>query len=212
MSLLTCNRLIATNDVLDIALLETFKEGIEIWCTNSFKRRCYPELAGLIVDYEEQVLITGIKANMQCSICQVLPKKREYVTKSWEFRTQEWTWEQIERQRNNLAVQRDRAANEWLHPQGCFAWNHSYVNIYAILLSDILHQLYKGIVTNLVSWITRTIVEVSRPRLLTKKRGHNGLLRLLGQTSKISQLDKRFRNVPPIPDLKLSQYYSKVVQ
>ena len=65
--------------------------------------------------------------------------------------------------------------------------------------------------TNLVSWITKTIVKVSRPRLLAKKRGHDGQLRL-GQTSKVSQLDERFRNVPPFPDLKLFQHYSKVVQ
>ena len=34
----------------------------------------------------------------------------------------------------------------------------------------------------------------------------------LGQTSKVSQLDKRFCNVPRFPDLKLFQHYSKVVQ
>ena len=120
MPLLTCSRLIATNVVLDIVLLETYKEGIEIRCTDGFKRRCYPVLAGLMVDYEEQVLITGVKANMQCSICHVPPKERECVTKSWEFRTHKSTWEQIECQRNNPAIQRDRAADEWLHPRECF--------------------------------------------------------------------------------------------
>ena len=77
-----CSRFIAINVVLDIALLETYKEGIEIWCANGFKRYCYLVLAGLMVDYEEQVLITGIKANMQCSICYVPLKKRECVIKS----------------------------------------------------------------------------------------------------------------------------------
>ena len=161
--------MIAINVVLDIALLETYKEDIEIRCTNRFKRRCYPVLAGLMVDYEEQVLITGVKANMQCSICHVPPKERERVTKKWEFRTHKSTWEQIERQRNNPAVQRARAADEWLHPRESFAWDYSYVNIHAILLSDILHQLYKSVVTNLVFWNTKTNVEVSKPRLLAKK-------------------------------------------
>ena len=99
-----------------------------------------------------------------------------------------------------------------MHPRECFAWDYSYVNIHAILLSDILHQLYKSVVTNLVSWITKTIVKVSRPRLLAMRRGHNGQLRLLEQTSKISQLDEQFRNVFLFPDLKLFQHYSKVVQ
>ena len=97
-------RFIATNIVLDIALLETYKEGIEIRCANGFKRRCYPVLAGLIIAYKEQVLITGVKANMQYSISYVQPKERECVTKLWEFRTHKSTWEQIERQRNNPAV------------------------------------------------------------------------------------------------------------
>ena len=76
-----CSRLIATNVVLDIALLEIYKEGIEIRCANGFKQRCYSVFAGLMVDYKEQVLITGVKANMQCSLCHVPPKKRDCVTK-----------------------------------------------------------------------------------------------------------------------------------
>ena len=72
MLLLTYSRLIATNVVLDIALLETYKEGIEIRCANSFKQRCYPLLAGLMVDYKEQVFITGVKANMQFKMLQRL--------------------------------------------------------------------------------------------------------------------------------------------
>ena len=85
--------LIATNVVLDIALFETYKEGSKIRYANSFKRRCYPVFVGLMVDYKEQVLITGVKANMKCFICLILPKKREYVIKLWEFRTHKSTWE-----------------------------------------------------------------------------------------------------------------------
>ena len=91
MPLLTCSKLIATNVVLDIALLETFKEGIEIRCAVDFKQCYYYVFAGLMVDYKEQVFITGVKANMQCSICHILPKKIERVTKKWEFRTHKST-------------------------------------------------------------------------------------------------------------------------
>ena len=85
MSLLTCSRLIATNVLFDIVLLKIYKEGIEIRCSDGFQQRCYPVVAGLMIDYKEQVLITSIKANIQCSICYVPPKKRECVTKLWEF-------------------------------------------------------------------------------------------------------------------------------
>ena len=91
MLFLTYSRLIATNDVLDIALFKTYNECIEILCANDFKRRCYLVLVGLIVDYEEQVLITGVKANMQCSIYYVSSIEREYVIKSWKFRTHKLT-------------------------------------------------------------------------------------------------------------------------
>ncbi len=103
---------------------------------------------------------------------------------------------------NNSALQRDKVADGWLHPRESFAWDHKYVNIYAILLSDILHQLYKGVVTNLVFSITKTIIEVSIPRRLTKKQGDEGQLKL-GQTSKVTQLDERFRAIPLFLDLKL---------
>ncbi len=106
---------------------------------------------------------------MQCSICHVPPKEKEIVTWSWESRTHQSTWNQLKRQCDNPAIQRNRAADDRLYQQECFAWDHKHVNIHAILLSDILHQLYKGDVTNLVSWITKTIINMSIPKQLAKK-------------------------------------------
>ncbi len=102
-------------DTNDIAALLEYKDGIELVFVNGYKRRCYPILAGLIVDYEEQVLITGIKANIQCSIYHFPPKERELVTRSWEPWTYQSTWTQIAQQYNNPAIQRGRAADGWLH-------------------------------------------------------------------------------------------------
>ena len=47
---------------------------------DNYKRRCYLILANFIVDYKEQIFITGIKANMKYLICHILPKKRELIT------------------------------------------------------------------------------------------------------------------------------------
>ena len=44
--------------------------------TNGYKKRCYSILADLMVDYKEQVLIIGIKVNMQYLICHIPQKKR----------------------------------------------------------------------------------------------------------------------------------------
>ena len=40
------------------------KEGIELMCIKNYKKHYNFVLVGLIVDYKEQVLITGIKANI----------------------------------------------------------------------------------------------------------------------------------------------------
>ena len=87
------NKLIATNVVLDIANLKTYKEDIEIWCADDFQQYYYPVFGGLIIDSEEQILITGVKANKSYFICYVLLKKRDYVTKNLEFQTHELTCE-----------------------------------------------------------------------------------------------------------------------
>ena len=65
--------------------------------------------------------------------------------------------------------------------------------------------------TNLVSWITKTIMDVSIPKKLAKKQRHQRQLKL-GQTSKLTKFDERFQAVPPITDLKVFYHYSKVVQ
>ena len=57
-----------------------------------------------MIDYKEQILIIGIKANMQYLICHVLPKIREIVRELWDLQTHESTWEQFTRQINNLAL------------------------------------------------------------------------------------------------------------
>ncbi len=54
-------------------------------------------------------------------------------------------------------------------------------------------------------------MDMNIPKQLAKKQRHQGQLKL-GQTSKLTQLDERFRVVPLFTDLKLFQHYSKVVQ
>ena len=81
MLLQTYSRLIVTNIVLDIVLLKTYKEDIEIRYANGFKQYYYFILTGLMRDYKEQVLIIGIKANIQFFIYHIPTKKKECMTK-----------------------------------------------------------------------------------------------------------------------------------
>ena len=47
-----------------IVLLEYLKDGIELMYVNGYKKHCYLILTSLMMDYKEQILITGIKTNI----------------------------------------------------------------------------------------------------------------------------------------------------
>lgn len=68
----------------NITTLLEYKDNIELVYANNHKKRYYPPLANLMVDYKEQVLIISIKTNIQCSICHILLKKKELGTWSFE--------------------------------------------------------------------------------------------------------------------------------
>lgn len=137
------------------------KDGIKLVCTDGYKKRYYFVLVSFRVDYKEQVFFTSIKVNMQCSICQVLPKEKKLVTRLWNLWTHQSIWIQLKWQYNDPAIERIRAVDGWFHQQKCSTWDHKYINLYAIVLLDILHIIYKSIMTNLVDWIIKSITEIS---------------------------------------------------
>lgn len=110
------------------------------WSGKSFV--CHPVIAGFMIDYEEQVLITGIKSGNHCSICQVPPDQREDLSGRWEPRTHESTQSQICRQqKQSKSAQPDAMA---VRSVANFAWKHTSVNIHSVMMVDILHQLLQG--------------------------------------------------------------------
>ena len=48
-------------------------------CADGFKRCYYPIFAGVMLDYKEQIHITRIKTNMQCSICHIIKEPDKIV-------------------------------------------------------------------------------------------------------------------------------------
>ena len=49
----------------------TVKESILIKCADEKIRHCYSVIADFMIDYKKQMLITEIKMNQHCTICQV---------------------------------------------------------------------------------------------------------------------------------------------
>src|SRR5690242_17446128 len=112
-------------------------------CSDGKFRLCFPVICAILADYEEQVLITGVKSGRQCTRCHVLPDKREDLNGQFAWRTKEATMTQIEKQKREDVPQSDDC---WVHPIQCFAWHHSHLNIHQALATDILHLLLKGLI------------------------------------------------------------------
>ena len=64
-------------------------------CANGNVQKCHSIIASMSVIYEEQVVITGIKSGMQCSMCQVPPNERENLYKKWSKKIYECMLSQL---------------------------------------------------------------------------------------------------------------------
>ena len=173
-------------------------------CADGYYRQCYPIIAGFMTDYEEQVLITGIKKAQHCSVCTVPPHERENLTKQWDDRTHELTQQQIYRQRQTGLAKTD---DTWVHDVENFAWKHPYVNIHKAMMIDVLHQLLKGITMYLITWV-KSLTSDILPAVRKRKRQD----RTINESSGSIQLDERFRCVPPFTGLKRFSRFSEVKQ
>jgi Plavaka transposase len=201
------------------------QEGTIIRCADGRDRKCFPILAGIMADYEEQALLTGVMSGRQCTTCTVPPSLREDLLQRWPMRTHEGMQEQIAKQRladlaaqskttsgknansNKSEEQRQREKEERVHDLENFAWHHPYTNIHSAMMMDMLHQLLKGVVQYLIDWVKCYISET-----LTKKRKRAEESVMLRETRGLVQLDERFRDVPPYPGLRRFNNFSTVKQ
>jgi predicted nucleic acid-binding Zn ribbon protein len=154
-------------------------------CANRKYRQCFSIIAGFICDYEEQVLITDIKSDQHCIICQVSLDQCENLKEKWSTRTHETTQRQIQRQRKTHIIKIDE---QWVHDVMNFAWEHSLVNIHETMMIDITHQLFKEMIMHLLTWI-RSLLRNEMP---TDRKRKDEVVSL----SDLDQLNARFRKIP----------------
>ena len=77
------------------------------------------------------------------------------------------------------------------------------------MMSDVLHQLLKGIVMMLIYWIQVLVnVSVTKTTKRSKRKGN----RTVKESDAIFQLDERFRQVPVYRGLKQFTHFSEVQQ
>ena len=192
-------------------------EGLQVACADGWTRRCFPVIAAMALDYEEQVKITGVKSNIHCTICTIPPNQREDLEASAPWRTHGSTQRQIMRQRLGN-WRRDDA--EWVHDIDCFAFGHAHVNIHATLAVDILHQLLKGVLMHALDWTihllqdrmskipTRRAKAVVNPS--TSKSNSRSIVASKQMVANI--IDKRFAVVPSYAGMRIFKQLSSVKQ
>jgi hypothetical protein len=191
-----------------IAIEQQSRDGLKIKCADGRYRHCFPIITGIIADYEEQVLLTGVKSGRHCTVCQVPPSERENLQIRWPKRTHEYTQQLIAWQRQNPSDISKEEKAMMVHDVGCFAWSHPYTNIHTAMMVDMLHQLLKGVIHYLIEWIKSHLsATITRKR----KRDANGNI-ALQDTGGLDQLDHRFQSVPPYPGLKTFTNFNNVKQ
>ncbi|KXN84704.1 hypothetical protein AN958_12223 [Leucoagaricus sp. SymC.cos] len=102
------------------------KEGIVLVGGDGARQKCFLILAAYVGDYPEQLLVTYVKARKCLKVNEL--GSTEY---------------------------KKACAKVGIKPvQHLFWMKLPFVNIYASITPDILHQLYQGLVKHLISWLT----------------------------------------------------------
>ncbi len=179
-------------------------EDIIFRCANQKYRRCFSIIAEFICDYEEQILITDIKSDQHCLICQISFDRRENLERKWSIRTHDFTQRQIQHQRQNHIIKTDE---QWVHEMTNFVWEYSLVNIHQTMMMNVLHQLFKKMIMHLLSWI----------RLLLKKEMSTARKRkddafTSSNLFDFDRLNARFRKISKFTNLKKFTNFSSVKQ
>jgi len=157
-----------------------------------------------MIDYKKQILITDVKMNQQCMICQVPSQEQENLKRDWSLQTHQFIKNQISRQQEEKISENDAA---WVHSVDNFAWAHHLINIHTTMMIDVLHQLLKNTITYLVHWL-KQLIEKS----ITAARKKKDIRHKISSASEATQLNHWFCSILAFAELKTFQRYSSVKQ
>ena len=181
-----------------------FRNNISVLCVNNKIRQCYSIIIEFIINYKKQVLITNIKMNQQCFICQVSFYECKNLNKTWLIWTYAFTRNQQRQQRKNNMIENDFT---WIHSVKNFAWSHMFINIHKTMMINVLHQLLKKIILYLMLWFSQIINE----NVCTSQRRKE--IRLaLNDASETAQLNQRFHVILSFKEMKRFVKYSMIKQ
>jgi hypothetical protein len=143
-----------------------FNTGKLILYADSRMWQCYPVISAWTADYFENIHLHSIK-QPHCPVCEA-PKSsfREGNSTLWQLRDYRLYFQKM-----ILATQGDETerveARQYLHDgavgtsEGVF-WNMKYISPTTLIIPDILHTVYLGMLEHLRNWVTSFLEQHSR--------------------------------------------------
>ncbi|KAF8641626.1 hypothetical protein AX16_009886 [Volvariella volvacea WC 439] len=140
-------------DIILSPLKDAGKNGVAMQSSDGTWCRCHPIFVTFIGDYLEQLLVTCLKKG-ECPICTVPASNIGSSVKNAEPRDDKAIREALSQLRKGSTVYSQACAAAGIkliqHP----FWEHlPFVNIYQSITSDILHQIYQGVIKHMVAWL-----------------------------------------------------------
>lgn len=129
-------------------------DGIEMKSGDGVVRRCHPIFSVFAGDYPEQVLATGVKTG-ECATCPVPRDELGSFEDLYEPRDLTTVLEALKLADGNATEFTRACARAGIKPIYRPFWEDlPYVNIFLSITSDVLHQLYQGVIKHIVAWVT----------------------------------------------------------
>ncbi|KAF7795494.1 hypothetical protein EIP86_006656 [Pleurotus ostreatoroseus] len=160
--------------IITAPLVEAGTHGRHMTSGDGAVRECFPILACYIGDYPEQCLVCCTRSGTACPKC---PARKKDFEKNfyYELRNSSDTLASIREacREETVAEQETKLQSAGLTSVDEPFWEHlPLCNIHEAITSDVLHQLYQGMVKHCVEWVQS----------------------VMGET----ELDRRFQRMPPM--------------
>ena len=145
---MSCSSNTVIHQLIMIIILETFTVVNKVMLyANNYYCHYHSIIIDFKINYEKQILITKMKINQHYNICIISFYERKNfcnvdrfeVTKAQKFKS---LINSFTKSNRNILI-------EFIIKN--FVWNHAFLDIYNVILIDILYQLYNNNMINYVS-------------------------------------------------------------
>ncbi|KAJ6527827.1 hypothetical protein B0H19DRAFT_969493 [Mycena capillaripes] len=159
-------------------------EGVEMASGDGVVRRCHPIFSIFAGDHPEQVLVTGTETG-ECPTCPVPRDELGSFEDLYEPRDLSAALDALKKADGNATEFTRASAEAGIKPIYRPFWEDlPYVNIFLSITSDVLHQLYQGVIKHVVAWVTEAFGPVEiEARCRRMPLNHNTRLFLKGITT-----------------------------